>query len=249
MNIFRNKYLSLFDNVEVESDFIGKNQSNNETNFCVIVDSRSDPILIRVIKNFYYIMKKHGWKFVVWHGLENENMLKSELSNFDVHYISLMCDTFTIHDYNKLLCSAFFWEKMQMLNCEYALIFQSDVILLKPIDDAFFKYDYVGAPWKEPLCITINNKSVIMSIGNGGLSLRRVSKMLNIVNTYSWNGSMPEDVYFSYWLRLTNSIIPSKDEAEQFCMESIFNPCACGIHGKLDWTTDEFNKMMEKYCK
>jgi len=25
MNIFRNKYLSLFDNVEVESDFIGKN--------------------------------------------------------------------------------------------------------------------------------------------------------------------------------------------------------------------------------
>ena len=51
----------------------------------------------------------------------------------------------------------------------------------------FLKYDYVGAPW-----IHLPN----MNGGNGGFSLRKKSKMLEIISKNKYNNEN-EDVYFS----------------------------------------------------
>ena len=41
-------------------------------------------------------------------------------------------------------------------------------------------------------------------VGNGGLSLRRVSVMLSLVAAHQWDGSTPEDVWFSALLQSKN---------------------------------------------
>jgi hypothetical protein len=59
------------------------------------------------------------------------------------------------------------------------LIFQLDTLLSEQYKNNiynFLDYDYVGAPW------AFNHK-----VGNGGLSLRKKSKMLEILNKESIN--------------------------------------------------------------
>ena len=61
------------------------------------------------------------------------------------------------------------------------LVFQTDSMILpanKQIINEFLNYDYVGAPWLVTNYPLTKNSSFI---GNGGFSLRRKSKMLEIV--------------------------------------------------------------------
>ena len=72
-----------------------------------------------------------------------------------------------------------FWKNVKG---EKALIFQTDSLLLRSGIDEFLSYDYVGAPWRKPK----ENQLV----GNGGLSLRTVSKMIEICE----NNSVTEQI-------------------------------------------------------
>ena len=100
------------------------------------------------------------------------------------------------------------------------LIFQTDSIILpknKLLINDFLQYDYVGAPWVS------NNK-----VGNGGLSLRRKSKMLEIIQN---KGYIPghEDAYFV----LNHNVkcnIPDYTIAKYFSIETMYNDTAFGIH-------------------
>lgn len=93
--------------------------------------------------------------------------------------------------YNCLLKSPAFW------NCsaaEHILIFQSDSVLCNSSEQSiedFLRYDYVGAVWPGG------------RVGNGGLSLRRRSTMLDLAIKYQRHGKFPanEDEFFSWGLR------------------------------------------------
>ncbi len=58
------------------------------------------------------------------------------------------------------------------------LIIQTDALIRRPIDEAFFGFDYVGAPWPHipPQLHNHEGKG-----GNGGFSLRRVKRMQELV--------------------------------------------------------------------
>jgi hypothetical protein len=90
-----------------------------------------------------------------------------------------------VTEYSRLLARSEFWEA---LHAEKALVFQVDSVLCSAstwtIDD-FLSYDYVGAPWVHADHI----------VGNGGLSLRSVNKMLHITREFRRNPH-PEDLYF-----------------------------------------------------
>ena len=90
-----------------------------------------------------------------------------------------------VSKYSLLLARPEFWEA---LHAEKVLIFQTDSVLCSrsafTIDD-FLAYDYVGAPWVH----------VDRAVGNGGLSLRSVDKMLHIAR-HSQRDPHPEDVFF-----------------------------------------------------
>jgi hypothetical protein len=82
----------------------------------------------------------------------------------------------------------------------------------------FMDYDYVGAPW--PVHFPNN-------VGNGGLSLRRKSKMIEIIDNHNLPDWHNEDGYFSSYENMKK---PSHEEAGRFSVECIYNEKSFGIH-------------------
>jgi len=208
--------------------------------FCVIVEPRQHPNLIPVIKNFMCLLQRTGWGLIVYHGPDNERFIKDGLSDAfpedRVHYVRMAQRNLTTAEYSAMLGNALFWQcLLDNFKCEHALIFQCDTLLLKGGDaiDAFLKYDYVGAPWPDG-GMHFADSAVHFTVGNGGLSLRNVRVMLAIARNHPYpSGSgIPEDVYFSHWLKVHQAVywVPTRDEASAFAMEHVHNPDAAGLH-------------------
>jgi hypothetical protein len=203
---------------------------------CVILETRTDPTLIKVIKNFMYLLQNEGWGLILFHGIENETFIKDALLNWpNVHYINMWTSVLTTYEYSNELCSPAFWDLLKSKGCEHALLFQMDTILLKPDVNAFLKYDYIGAAW----CIKWLG---ILECGNGGLSMRNVETMKMISETcgrivesiYGRRYLENEDIYFSYWTYILansrNLRIPDVDTCGKFSVETIYHEDTCGMH-------------------
>lgn len=185
-----------------------------------------------------------GWPIVVFHNDALTEFVKRTqgvdrlLRDGRLHLISLERHGFSklpsssTDGYSKLLTSPSFW---RFLNADHALIFQTDSVLcsLSPwtVHD-FLQYDYVGAPWQ------VSYEGV--DIGNGGLSLRKVSTMLHITRTFAYDGSEHEDLYFSQALKKMQDTgkrinLPSVAVASNFAYETGLPPvlASFGVH-KLD---------------
>ena len=250
-------YLNYFS--ELGADAFPKSGSNNGLNsgkFCVIVEPRQHPNLIPVIKNFMHLLQ---WGLIVCHGPDNEAFVKDGLKDAfshhdDVHYVRMAQPNLTKQEYSAMLCNPLFWQcLLDGFKCEHALIFQCDTLLLKGCDviDAFLKYDYVGAPWPDRgmyATLPPNNRRVRLTVGNGGLSLRNVRTMLAITRKYPYPhaSGVPEDVYFSHWLKVheTEYWVPTSEEASAFAMEHVHNPDAAGLHSPPPALKDECDRMI-----
>jgi hypothetical protein len=227
----------------------------NTNKHCVILETRSDPTLIKVIKNFMYLLQNEGWGLIIFHGIENEKFIKDALVKWpNVHYVNMWTNVMSANDYSNELCSPPFWGLLKEKGCEHALIFQMDTVLLKPNVNSFLKYDYIGAAW----CIKWLN---ILEFGNGGLSLRNVNTMKMITENckryvesiYGWRYLENEDIYFSYWVYLLassrNLKIPDVETCGKFSVETRYSKDPCGMHqphvDKFP-SRDCFVKLLEK---
>lgn len=100
--------------------------------------------------------------------------------------------------YSQILLSSDFW---MAVGGDTALIFQTDAFLCRTGIEAYLGYDYVGAPWK--LCIRDNKPeqgSYLCVGGNGGLSIRRRSTMLKLIEE-GRRSSIMEDFQFASWFQ------------------------------------------------
>jgi hypothetical protein len=236
------QYLQLFADLGADS-FRHVKSKHTLRKFCVIVEPRQHPNLIPVIKNFMCLMGP-GWGLIVYHGPDNEMFVKDglspALSDDQVYYVRMARRNLTTAEYSAMLGDPLFWQCMlDGFKCEYALIFQCDTLLLKGGDavDAWLKYDYVGAPWPNmSVSIAPFKRDLQLTVGNGGLSLRNVRVMLAIARNYPYPSDadvhVPEDVYFSYWLKWNEAVYwtPSGEEASAFATEHVSNPDAVGLH-------------------
>jgi len=194
---------------------------NQKLDVAVIVEPRPHPKLIPVIQNFIQNLPSTT-KIQVFYGNQNKQLLldafSKEISSGKMILTPLHLDNLTLKQYNKLCTSKKFYKDIQGENI---LIFQTDTCLCNnspyKIDD-FLKYDYIGAPWKDP---KLKNK-----IGNGGLSLRKRSKMMDYIDKNPYKGGN-EDLYFS---RNKDFYFPSEEVASQFSTEAILNPKSYGVH-------------------
>ena len=182
----------------------------------VIIDNRSDPILEFMIRHML-IQLHHICSFYIVCFRSNLEYIKSicnSVSN-NIHIIYFP----NIHinsakDYNKLLCSKFFWEHFK---CDKILIYQVDSFLFnKKNIDKYFEYDYIGAPfYHKP-----NN----LEFGNGGFSIRNVKLTKHILDTYPITRIMNEDLYFSqHFNNIKNCNLPSIKECLNFSLENIYS--------------------------
>lgn len=200
----------------------------------IIIEPRKHKALEYVLKNFYDNLDKDKWNFIIFHGNLNkdyiENIIKKNNFN-NMNMISLNKDNLSIGEYNKLLTSKEFYNNIPN---ETFLIFQTDSLINPKNKDKinnFLNYDYVGAPWNW-------NKHV----GNGGLSLRKKTKMLEIIDKFTYDPKDPEDAYFNgYELDLNKILLnkPSYEEAQLFSSETVWNPNSFGIHSP--WKYNDLN--------
>jgi hypothetical protein len=80
------------------------------------------------------------------------------------------------------------------------LIYQLDCWAFADDLDYFIStgYDYIGAPWIS--IDTEKNTAKILKCGNGGFSLRRIDKFIEVCKNHEAeadNETIPEDVFFS----------------------------------------------------
>jgi hypothetical protein len=127
------------------------------------------------------------------------------------------------------------------------IIFQTDSIILKENKNKiyqFMNYDYVGAPydrnlgWRKSLPMTDH-----YDVGNGGLSLRRKSKIIEILNNKKKYSN--EDTYFSFYENINK---PSTKLAQEFSIETTFYDKPFGIHKIWKYLNEkDLSKMTSLY--
>ena len=137
--------------------------------------------------------------------------------------------------YSKLLLSLDFY---RAITSKFLLILQTDALIFSNALDYWVDqdYDYIGAPWAGGIdfafpALTPNlpaGGSIRPSVGNGGLSLRKVSTMVDVLQKFPvqaeiWRGvGNPEDVFLGMALQLLpNARLPNMYTAALFSIETL----------------------------
>lgn len=142
----------------------------------------------------------------------------------------------SVNDYSRLLMDVGFYKRFQ--EYEFLLILQPDAIVIHDDLDFWTKrpFDYVGAPWPDAhdLRVTFDigrfsgeyAKQVKLKVGNGGLSLRRVKKCINIIEEFPeeirnfQQRGINEDLFFASAGMISGDfVMPNEIIASHFSLE------------------------------
>ena len=166
----------------------------------------------------------------------NQHFPKSKMIHLEDEYFR------TIRDYNRLLLTNNFYDMFN--SYEYIVILQTDSFLIKDISDIIDKkFTYVGSPWAHPKKINFlfghfyeNSRkingflSTKIEVGNGGLSIRKVSNFIDLLssiryknnkNSHIFSGLYNEDLVFSYFFKRNGFKIPTALEARRWFSEEL----------------------------
>jgi hypothetical protein len=151
-----------------------------------------------------------------------------QLNFFSDHFFA------SVAGYSKLLLDVAFYERYAAY--EFVLIVQTDAVILK--DDLEYwenkTFDYIGAPWPQGMNQLINvdrfggdlAKKVRAHVGNGGLSLRRVNKCIQLLKEFPQAVELyrhlecNEDGFFSILGQLSHDfVLPNEMTAGLFSLE------------------------------
>ena len=219
----------------------------------IIIEPREHRALYFVLNNFLENLPTN-WSIIIFHGNQNvdyvNNIVDTKLSQYKyrIRLVNLKVDNLTGYEYSDILKNKYIYDHIKT---EYFIIFQTDTLILKEnkhlIND-FLQYDYVGAPWKIDNCV-----------GNGGLSFRRKSKMLEIINQNSTQSTLEihgnvfniseihEDIFFSY-CKNVNVYKPDFEKAKQFAVETLFCDTSFGVHKPWQFLeSNDWNFLKNKY--
>jgi hypothetical protein len=206
----------------------------------LIIEPRKHKALEFVLNNFLYNLS-NDWQIIIFHGNNNIEYIKNIFNKLDIIYpnritnlINLNIDNLHFTQYNNL----FFSETLySYIPNEIFIVFQTDSIILndnKDLINLFLDFDYIGAPWR--------NKEV----GNGGFSIRKKSKMLEILKIKGCprnQDNVNEDQYFSCLgskrkLNIEYNIA-NFETANRFSVETVFNEKPFGIHNCWKYLNQE----------
>ena len=140
-----------------------------------------------------HILKEYTIIFVMPEGMAFHEGDKYRKEYFEKeHFVSIKA-------YNDLLLKTKFYERFTEF--QYILIYQLDAFVFEDRLMYFcnLQYDYIGAPWLRGVQEYLDSQHTVWHVGNGGFSLRNVSKCINLLKqrAVSKNCEINEDVYFS----------------------------------------------------
>lgn len=199
----------------------------------VIVEPRIHNALPFVLQNFHENLSS-DWSILVFHGKDNSTFVNDFIksSKMDrINTIELDIKNLTIEEYSNLLKKKEFYNSIKT---ETFLIFQIDTMIIpenKNNINEFLEYDYVGAPWKDEC------------IGNGGLSLRKKSKMLEIIEKCHPDFYKNEDEFFTKQF-VVPLHKPSFEKSKKFAVETIFYEAPFGVHKFYNYLSQEHTRIL-----
>lgn len=114
------------------------------------------------------------------------------------------------------------------LHGENLFFFDANSLIRKPISQRYMDFCYTGSPWSakrlSPWC----------RIGDGKLSMRRKSSMLDVISRCNTNSHLidSEDVFFSIAMHLEPDrySLPDLDTATEFSVQQIYHPDPYCLH-------------------
>ena len=159
--------------------------NGDEQNTIAMVEPRSHPYLGFVFRNALRFLGE-GWGIDIFVGKHNRSFVIEALSDLgQVNVHNLNVDDLNVLQYNTLKKQPHIWESIQ---AENILWVEPDCLICRSGIDEFLHYDFIGAPWHKDFAI-----SPKMRVGNGGLSLRKRSTMLDIAT----NANTSTNIYLS----------------------------------------------------
>lgn len=200
----------------------------------IIIEPRKHKALYFVLHNMLDCLPSN-WNIVFFHGnlnLDYSLPIVNELNglyNNRIQLVHLNVDNLNLLQYSELLSTrSIIYDH---ITTEYFIVFQTDSMMFKKniyLLDHFIHsdYDYVGSPWVK---IDYYITRECDYIGNGGFSLRKTSKMLEIIDNIPWKNKY-EDIYFSTIYNHIKVNKPSYDIALQFCFDEVFHTVTLATH-------------------
>lgn len=192
----RNGHLSL-PSVSFEFDYQKQASKFNESKVALLIENRPMPLLAPLMLHFISVVPP-DWRFRFMGSIESVEHLNKSVAireqvvtgKLDLTYIPSNMTTGSQEEISRFLTNLWLYEVV-LQPAEWLLVFQTDSILCansrQTLND-YLDYDWVGAPW--------NTKGRYG--GNGGLSLRRVSAIIDVLrNQERVDGSEPEDVWLT----------------------------------------------------
>jgi hypothetical protein len=175
----------------------------------------------------------------------NSDVVLIAPSNLDIafyrkEFLLERCERFSpdyfisVSSYSELLLSKEFYSRFNTY--EFLLIYQLDAIILRKSLDFWTAalYDYIGAPWPKGWEMQLKIEdidddqlfSLRAFVGNGGLSLRRISAVYELFDEFpvtrmQWiKNQWPEDLFFSLLGSISKTLrVPNVRVASMFSIE------------------------------
>ncbi|KAI0528111.1 hypothetical protein F5B22DRAFT_641084 [Xylaria bambusicola] len=181
----------------IPSSFSPQNAPFNASKVALLIENRALPNLAPLLLHFIAVVPP-DWRFRFMGSSESVSSLNAShavrsqvaTGKLDLTFIPTNMSTSGGEMISRFLTNLWVYETL-LHPAEWLLVFQSDSILCansrQNLND-FLEYDWVGAPWNP------NGRFG----GNGGLSLRRVSAIIEVLrNQVRVDGSEPEDVWLT----------------------------------------------------
>lgn len=207
----------------------------------VFIEFRQLPHCECIIKNCVDKLD-NSWSHTIVCGNDNYDYMLTmrDKINANIKIIKLDLKNVTHNDYNNLLLTKHFWTNFVG---EKILLYQSDSFIFKTNISDFLEWDYIGAPFSKKQLLSIHQ------VGNGGLSLRSKSKMIEILDNVNLTDNVysrvvnkyknicksldnyPEDIVFSQNIQTLNiGKVPDYETATKFACDSIYTDDSFGMH-------------------
>lgn len=169
----------------------------NISKVALLIENRPNPILAPLMLHFMSVVPP-DWRFRFMGSPESVKSLNQsrairdsvDMGKLDLTYIPTNMSTGSQEEISRFLTTLWLYETV-LQPAEWLLVFQTDSMICansRQTLNSWLDYDWVGAPWNP------NGRFG----GNGGLSLRRVSKIVDVLkHQQRIPNTEPEDVWLT----------------------------------------------------
>ena len=145
MNSKQKDYNNVLNELKLDRDVKLNFNTSGRLIIC-LVEFRPQKEIEHVMAAILKIYKPDEIGIAIMYGNKNKDFVEDLFKNWNnIIFIHKPYDNIDRGIYSQLLKQPQFYENFE--SWSHVLIYQTDALILRKIDDIYFDYDYIGAPW------------------------------------------------------------------------------------------------------